>query len=586
MQDTADRLQTAMKANRKPLRIIAESRQIRLEAGPTVPAGNVVMATEMGNAQQILETLLLRESPVLALFNSEELDAISRTSTVQTIKPGEVFMNQGECSSSMYVILSGSVIMSIDFSGSNDMNQAVRVDSVSGVVGEAGMLTGQRREAFGSGGSDGCALLELTITQVRSLSLKRFALRAKLIALMAKAKKNKIASLMRISNLHPAGANSVVSDADRKDKDTLSTRAEGPSHMGKKFSVAVRARTAVHNLSVKEDTALQAVLSKADFWITENAGIQEEYESRPLIAFVEQYPLAKRMYIAGMGVGLLHKAAWTGNKLICAQLLKCGCSIDLQDAQHKNVLHHVVEGSQWGNNDHFETLRMFLERGVALIRDCDGNSPADISKRDDISLLLVMHLRDSQLAQCSLPACSRKPMILCSSCRLVKYCCMDHLQDHFQSHFQHCLRASPASQTVQLSRLAVEKIKDSLRKVNNISLQKDWQVRKARGLSMDEFVSRQKQRLFFAIWDRYRWIVRAQLSILYTKAMDRTDAAIISSVEAQAESRQQSFVLAETRDDVSLPDFCQMLKKDLQILCLREFGSVRKKPLKLLFRGF
>ena len=103
---------------------------------------------------------------------------------------------------------------------------------------------------------------------------------------------------------------------------------------------------------------------------------------------------------------------------------------------------------------------------------------------------------------------------------------------------------------------------------------------------MDEFVSRQKQRLFFAIWDRYRWIVRAQLSILYTKAMDRTDAAIISSVEAQAESRQQSFVLAETRDDVSLPDFCQMLKKDLQILCLREFGSVRKKPLKLLFRGF
>ena len=536
--------------------------------------------------QNILKSLKLHNSPILSLFKSEELNIISRTSTLHIFESGTVFMRQGDISSSMFVILSGCAQISIDFSGDNRIEKASQVDVVTNIVGESGMLTGQRREAFGLAGPEGCVLLELTISELKALSLKRLSLRAKLISLMARAKKEKILNLIAIkkSNHSEDAVTTASSQSAKLERNPATLSGVNTRRSIRKvISLATVAKAVAPNLEEREERVLQAILARADAWVTENSDIEEEYEARPLISFLEQYPNTKYAYISGMGVGLMHRAAFTGNKLICSQLLKCGCPLELIDANHKNVLHHVVEGSAHCNRDHFETLRMFLERGVDLIRDCDGNSPADISKRDDISLLLLMHLRDRQLAKCCLPDCVRSPLILCSGCRLVKYCCMDHLRSHLHQHGKVCARASPACQTSRLSRLAIEAIRDTYRDVNNMSLEDDWQIKKFRGLSMVEYVSHHRKRLYFSIWDRFTWIVRARLSVKYLQAVTQDHRYLPVDLDTPCEATridaeaQIQMLVANCKDLEAEPDYTQMSLTQLKALCMPNFKSIRKR---------
>jgi CRP-like cAMP-binding protein len=570
--------------------------------------------TRRPSASQVLIDLKSRESLILSLFKNEELEVISRTSAVHVLKSKDVFMRQGDNSSSMYCILSGNALISVDTSGKNDIAKAVQVDTVSTVVGEVGMLTGQRREAFGQAGPEGCVLLELTISELKSLSLKRLQLRAKLISLMAKAKKEKLLNLVELSTKNPFKPENPLNPYNiAKKKDTLANHVEirqpeVRKSVAKIVSIAEGVRTTIRTLEIQEEAAIQAVLSKADSWINDNLCVEEEYEVRPLISFLDQYPLSKRMFIAGAGVALLHKAAWTGHLLICSQLLQCGCPLDLIDKQHKNVLHHVVDGSNILRRNHFETMRMFLARGAMLIRDCDGNSPADISKRDDMSLLLNLHLRETQLAKCQMPHCARKPLVLCSNCRLAKYCCMEHLRADLQQHLQVCARACPASNRGLLSRRAAESIAVAHLRVNNTSLEPDWQVKKARGLSMEAFVSLQKLRVYFSLWDRYRWIVRAHLSVLYARTMalpvqplpaqprhendSECDAGLPGSGgvaiepgaadDADDVRRGDDFVVAVPDGRLSVriaadseADFARMGKMELRRLCLPDYRAVR-----------
>ena len=85
------------------------------------------------------------------------------------------------------------------------------------------------------------------------------------------------------------------------------------------------------------------------------------------------------------------------------------------------------------------TVRILLAAGAQIFRTLAGETAIDVCNRDDIRLLLHKDLYDVQMSHCSMNGCRVKhPSVVCDRCKLVKYCCMEHMNRNWEEHKKLC----------------------------------------------------------------------------------------------------------------------------------------------------
>jgi hypothetical protein len=85
------------------------------------------------------------------------------------------------------------------------------------------------------------------------------------------------------------------------------------------------------------------------------------------------------------------------------------------------------------------TVRILLAAGAQIFRTLAGETAIDVCNRDDIRLLLHNDLYDVQMSRCCMNGCVvKQPSVVCDRCKLVKYCCMEHMNQNWGEHKKIC----------------------------------------------------------------------------------------------------------------------------------------------------
>ena len=141
--------------------------------------------------------------------------------------------------------------------------------------------------------------------------------------------------------------------------------------------------------------------------------------------------------------GLLHLACMRGLTQICSYLLAHGANASIPTSKGQTCLHLVLLGNSKypakrsdGSlpQGRMQILRLLGAHGPPLQRNAQGISPLDLATHD-VPMLLLKELLKQQYAACAMESCrNREPPVLCSRCKLVKYCCEEHARLHWSTH--------------------------------------------------------------------------------------------------------------------------------------------------------
>ena len=137
------------------------------------------------NLTALVEVMKMGDSKLLSLYHDVELKQIAMNSAVRRFTGDQLIMSQGETSSSMYIVLSGFFDVLVDFSGSKNIEEAEKVDvaEVGAVLGEIGMMTGDRRNAFVRANGM-CEVIEVHFETIKNVETKRPEVGGQLSALV------------------------------------------------------------------------------------------------------------------------------------------------------------------------------------------------------------------------------------------------------------------------------------------------------------------------------------------------------------------------------------------------------------------
>ena len=176
---------------------------------------------------------------------------------------------------------------------------------------------------------------------------------------------------------------------------------------------------------------------------------------------LEQHPRCATWLPPTEEFGLLHLACMRGLPQICSYLLAHGADAAIPTDKGQTCLHLTLLGDSKylakrsdGSLPHerMQILRLLCAHSPPLQRDLQGISPLDLAAHD-VPMLLLKELLKQQHAACALEKCrNRGPPVLCSRCKLVKYCCTEHAQLHWATHKIACRGESHThASTVQSS---------------------------------------------------------------------------------------------------------------------------------------
>lgn len=86
----------------------------------------------------------------------------------------------------MYIVLSGTFDVLVDFTGKRSIDNAEKVDTsgIGSAIGEIGMITGERRTAFIRSQQGVCEVLDVNFETIKGVTLRRPGLDEELIQIV------------------------------------------------------------------------------------------------------------------------------------------------------------------------------------------------------------------------------------------------------------------------------------------------------------------------------------------------------------------------------------------------------------------
>eukprot|EP00288_Rhodomonas_lens_P006772 CAMPEP_0177732200 /NCGR_PEP_ID=MMETSP0484_2-20121128/22975_1 /TAXON_ID=354590 /ORGANISM="Rhodomonas lens, Strain RHODO" /LENGTH=503 /DNA_ID=CAMNT_0019245399 /DNA_START=189 /DNA_END=1697 /DNA_ORIENTATION=+ len=346
------------------------------------------------HVSKISKILALRKSPILQMFHDSELHTLADMCPVSRLSEGTLLIRQGdESTTCMYLIISGLFRILVDFTGMGDFASAEQVDvaKVGTVIGEMGMLTGQRRRAFVQAASM-CDVLELPLSVIRAICLYRPEIKMKLENMMQD---------------HGSNFNQKMSEAEHRaevEQQELMSKIEASMEELEEHKRRVRSeardkiKATIRKARKEEEGSGHACAPTISKHNQNNQNVLRELEA----ALGEHAELA-RLAPDPPQRSLLHSAAHEGLVLFCSRLLHAKADPSHPDALRQTPLHLAVLGAELRSSEqHLHTVRLLLAAGARLTRDQHGHSPLDLAAREDVRYVVQGHLHGVQLTVCAL----------------------------------------------------------------------------------------------------------------------------------------------------------------------------------------
>jgi CRP-like cAMP-binding protein len=421
------------------------------------------------HVQRIADVLASKRDTFFGMLRTRDLQGIAKQCKLLKVSEGGLLFRQGDESDCMYVVIQGGFRVAKDFIHSPPelaTAEELALVEAGDVVGDTGFFRQVKRSAFVQALTNS-EVLKITHPIMTALKIANPGL--------ARHVDTELWRKDNLSQKREKNAHQVEIAHDKTESlevqeivHALNSNLEKMIHFRKSIKTNLRKRWRTtldhtlheakeirHRLETQESGARSSSVVVFDkdmghhfeseglkemFGLISNETTEDDRAWLRLQDLLNLYPECVDINHPSQDVTLLHLACIEGVPKLVSTLIGHGADPNKQNSKGQTALHLLLvadkarrpDGSL--DQDRLQSLRLLCAHGAMLLRDKDGKSALDLAQHD-IPRVVLKELLNEQLLSCADPACrNRSPLILCSRCKLAKYCCSDHANHHWQHH--------------------------------------------------------------------------------------------------------------------------------------------------------
>jgi CRP-like cAMP-binding protein len=421
------------------------------------------------HVQRIADVLASKRDTLFGMLGTRDLQGVAKQCKLLKVSEGGLLFRQGDASDCMYVVIQGGFRVAKDFIHSPpELATADELAFVEAgdVVGDTGFFKRVKRSAFVQALTNS-EVIKITHPIMTALKIANPGLARHIDTELWRKdnlyqKREKKAHPVEIA--HDQTESLEVQEIVRE----LNSNLDKMNHfrMAIKTNLRQRWRTTLdHTLHEAKEIRLQLETqesrARSSSMVSFEKDLEHDFESKGLQEMfglisnetteddrawsrlqhlLNLYPECRDINHPSQDVTLMHLACIEGVPKLVSTLIGHGADPNKQNSKGQTALHLLLvsdkarrsDGSL--DQDRLHSLRLLCAHGAMLVRDKDGKSALDLVQHDIPRGVLKERLNE-QLLSCADPSCrNRSPLILCSRCKLAKYCCSDHANHHWQHH--------------------------------------------------------------------------------------------------------------------------------------------------------